>query len=445
MSRNNINERGLPSIGGVSPGDTSNTLGIVRPTIRPGTTGGHSRSADSQNAMGRINIGREDDEALADRPMFPDNIEKKDDEEDIYNMTIRSKLSLDLRGRKAMPERKDLTKDIDELILENETLQMFLEGTIFGDDREGILGKLTDIAYSQGVDLAGDLSKNIASAIPGLGWPAKGAQLTTNIIQISKANDDAKKILNLWMTSPEMIMGAELDDIDDIISNYMIDYSDIIEVITAAVTPDAETPVGESAAELEGLLSASAQMLIELGGIASVSAKRALFKGLIKTFRYILFEDKFDLVRLFFIFNKIMDFTPIEESFNLLIDMLTVWENVEGAYENANDTLGDDYNDLSNEQRIVILRNLFKSGGLAPIENMDLLSEVQLRCIVKQVLNESVEHDCEKEHPGQTCEEWHKQNPDLEEHSVGGFAGPLSSPQDPKAFNKRMEKVSFPK
>jgi hypothetical protein len=137
-----INERGLPSTGGVPDTDTFRQLGVVRPSIRPGTTGGHTRSADSQAAMGRVNkrppsiIGNTD-EQYANRDMFPDNVCDFDEEEDDYDMHLRSKISLDLRGRKAMPEVRTLSyifsADIEDLIKENEERQGLIDEDLIED------------------------------------------------------------------------------------------------------------------------------------------------------------------------------------------------------------------------------------------------------------------------------------------------------------------------
>ena len=128
-----LNERGLPSVGGVPHTDTSGQLGQARrPWSLTGTTGGHSQSADSgfSSKLGRVNKGRDDDK-YAYRDMFPEN-EEEETEEDTYDKSIRTKIWIDLRGRKPMPERK-LTDDIDTLIENNEQFQAMLE-----DDRRGM-------------------------------------------------------------------------------------------------------------------------------------------------------------------------------------------------------------------------------------------------------------------------------------------------------------------
>ena len=130
----NINERGRPSIGGL-PGDSFGHNTSPRRSFP--TTGSPSRSADSQIAMGRINRNR-DDEQYSARDMFPDNACDIDEEEDDYDMDLRSKLSIDLRGRKAMPEVRTLAyifnADIDDLIKENEERQALIDEDLIEDE-----------------------------------------------------------------------------------------------------------------------------------------------------------------------------------------------------------------------------------------------------------------------------------------------------------------------
>lgn len=140
-----INERGSPSLGGL-PGDSFGHNTVPRPSFP--STGAPSRSADSQIAMGRINkrppsIAGNDDEQYANRDMFPDNVcDFDDEEEDDYDMGMRSKLSLDLRGRKAMPEVRTLSyilsADIDDLIKENEERQELIDEDLIEDDDEDV-------------------------------------------------------------------------------------------------------------------------------------------------------------------------------------------------------------------------------------------------------------------------------------------------------------------
>jgi hypothetical protein len=139
-----LNERGLPSVGGISPGDTSNNLGQARrPWNMTGAAGGHSQSADSgfSSRLGRVNKGRETDKEHAYRIRFPDNEEESEEsEEDKYDMNIRSKISLDLRGRKPMPEVRTLMSvlncNVDDLIRENEELQSVIDEDIVDEDDE---------------------------------------------------------------------------------------------------------------------------------------------------------------------------------------------------------------------------------------------------------------------------------------------------------------------
>jgi hypothetical protein len=136
-----INERGAPSLGGL-PGDSFGHNTVPRPSFP--STGAQSKSADSQVAMGRINkrppsITGNADEQYADRDMFPDNVcDLDDEEEDDYDMGLRSKLSLDLRGRKVMPEVRTLSyildADIDDLIKENEKRQELIDEDLIDDD-----------------------------------------------------------------------------------------------------------------------------------------------------------------------------------------------------------------------------------------------------------------------------------------------------------------------
>ena len=130
-----INERGLPSLGGL-PGDSFGHNTVPRPSLP--STGSQSRSADSQVAMGRINRGYEDDDKYSDRDMFPDNICDDDEDDDEYDMNLRSKISVDLRGRKAMPEVRTLAyvlnANIDDLIKENEERQELIDEDLIDDD-----------------------------------------------------------------------------------------------------------------------------------------------------------------------------------------------------------------------------------------------------------------------------------------------------------------------
>lgn len=134
-----LNERGAPSLGGL-PGDSFGHNTVPRPSFP--STGAPSRSADSQIAMGRINRGREDDEQYTARDMFPGNAcdFDNDEEEDDYDMNLRSKLSLDLRGRKVMPEVRTLSyifnADIDDLIKENEERQALIDEDLAEEDDE---------------------------------------------------------------------------------------------------------------------------------------------------------------------------------------------------------------------------------------------------------------------------------------------------------------------
>lgn len=151
-----LNERGLPSIGGVSPGDTSNNLGQARrPWNLTGSTGGHSQSADSgfSSRLGRVNKGRDDDK-YAYPVRFPENEEesehsvkpkrrrhgggKSGHKEDSYDVKLRSKIALDLRGRKPMPEVRTLSyvlnTDIDDLIKENEERQALIDEDLIETD-----------------------------------------------------------------------------------------------------------------------------------------------------------------------------------------------------------------------------------------------------------------------------------------------------------------------
>jgi hypothetical protein len=141
---NKLNERGLSSIGGVPHSDTSGHLGRARKPVGVIGTGGHSQSADSgySSKLGNVNRNR-DDEQYADRDMFPDNVcDFDDDEEDDYDMELRSKISLDLRGRKAMPEVRTLSyilnADIDDLIKENEERQALIDEDLIEEEDEDV-------------------------------------------------------------------------------------------------------------------------------------------------------------------------------------------------------------------------------------------------------------------------------------------------------------------
>lgn len=136
-----LNERGLSTIGGVPHSDTSGHLGRARKPVGVIGTGGHSQSADSgySSKLGNVNRNR-DDAQYADRDMFPDNVCDADEEEDDYDMELRSKISLDLRGRRAMPEVRTLSyifnANIDDLIKENEERQALIDEDLIEDDDE---------------------------------------------------------------------------------------------------------------------------------------------------------------------------------------------------------------------------------------------------------------------------------------------------------------------
>ena len=139
-----LTERGSPSVGGVPHADTSGQLGQARrPWNMTGSTGGHSQSADSgySSRLSRVNKGRETDEEHAYKDAFPEN-EEDDWDDDNFAMWIRTKLSLDLRGRKAMPEVRTLSyilnADIDDLIKENEARQALIDEDLIEEDDEDV-------------------------------------------------------------------------------------------------------------------------------------------------------------------------------------------------------------------------------------------------------------------------------------------------------------------
>jgi hypothetical protein len=137
-----LTERGTPSTGGIPHSDTSGNLGQARrPWNMTGTSGGHSQSADSgySSRLTRVNKGRETDEEHSYRDAFPEN-EEEDCDDDDFDMSIRSKLSLDLRGRKPMPEARTLMSvfncSVDDLIRENEVLQSVIDEDIIDEEDE---------------------------------------------------------------------------------------------------------------------------------------------------------------------------------------------------------------------------------------------------------------------------------------------------------------------
>ena len=435
-----LNERGLPSVGGVPHTDTSGQLGQARrPWSLTGTTGGHSQSADSgfSSKLGRVNKGRDDDK-YAYRDMFPEN-EEEETEEDTYDKSIRTKIWIDLRGRKPMPERK-LTDDIDTLIENNEQFQAMLE-----DDRgTGFARGLKNFS----VGVVGDFGANIMGFIPGIDL----GLVAFNIKQLEGDIEEGRDILNDYTSSSAVssLQGDFYDSANSVSDSLMINLFDLLERAISAL-PVAGDVAGAGLSIKNNLARARELFKVQKGGPRG--AKPMVVKGAIRKareiFSKIVDSDESNAVSQDVTFTSVV---PI--SLDMLEEITNIIENYDAAYSKAD----NNYEALSDQQRQQVWTELSDAdmlftnppGGFVPYVEPDqnqeeetdfwsLFSESKIRTLVAQILNEDSKlHDCEKEHPDQTCAEWEEDKPDFEEHSIGGYTGPMASPANPKKFYKGM-------
>jgi hypothetical protein len=427
-----LNERGLPSVGGVYPGDTSGNLGQARRSWSlTGATGGHSQSADSgfSSKLGRVNKGRDDDK-YAYRVMFPEN-EEEETEEDTYDMSIRSKISHDLRGRKPMPERK-LTIDIDRLIAENEEFQMFLE-----DDRSSGFGRGVKNFFK---NLAGDVGANLVGWVPGI----DPMLVVFNLGQLKNNIRDGKDLIAMYHMSDATVNleGEYYNELHSVSDSIEINLFDVVERVVSIL------PVGGDVASAGLTLKNSfgkLKSLFKLRKGASITQKLSS-KILKKTF--------IRQTRMFF--NMLSDdekkeidndesmLTAVGESLSILEVITNIIDNYDQAYG-----VDENYETLSLADKSKIWIALSDGGQLQDITKSgaaiaDSIAESKIRSLISQILlEESEPHDCKKSHPNESHEKWEADQADLEEHSIGGYTGPMASPGNPKQFYKGMLK-SYP-
>jgi hypothetical protein len=128
--------------------------------------------------------------------------------------------------------------------------------------------------------------------------------------------------------------------------------------------------------------------------------------------------------------------TAVGESLEILEIVVNIIDHFDKAYN-----VDENYENLSLSDKSEIWLALSNNGQLHDIPKsgeliINSLSESKIRNLISQILlEESESHDCEKEHPGKTCDEWEAE---LEEHSIGGYVGPMSSPANPKKFYQGM-------
>ena len=436
-----LNERGLPSVGGVSPGDSSNNLGQARrPWNLTGSSGGHSQSADSgfSSKLGRVNKGRDDDK-YAWQVRFPENEEEP--EEDTYNMKLRSKISIDLRGRKPMPERK-LTTDIDQLIEENEKFQIMLE-----DDRRS---GLTRAAKNFFKGAGGDIVANAVGVIPGVDF----GLIAVNMKQLDGDIERGRDILNKYTSSSAVseLQGDFYNDAVTVVDDISINLFDLLER-AISILPAAGDVAGASASVVSVLSQAKNLFKVQKG--AKKGLKIAAIKGVIRKardlFSMILGSSESNAIS-----SDVTFATVVPVSFDMLTHITNIIENYDAAYSKAD----DNYEDLTTEERqkvwseLVDANMLFTNppGGFKqyvvepeeieePSSAWSLFSEEKIRSLISQILSESEELIDEDLIEAEAANE-------VEEASgvgsIGGYAGPMASPANQEEFNKKMQKVSFP-
>jgi len=436
-----LNERGLPSVGGVSPGDTSNNLGQARrPWSLTGSSGGHSQSADSgfSSKLGRVNKGRDDDK-YAYQVRFPENEEEP--EEDEYDMSIRSKLSIDLRGRKPMPERK-LTKDIDILISENEEFQVMLE-----DDRPGGISKTLNTLKSVFTDVSLDfLSQIVGTAIPVV---VDSARVVSNLSQLETNIINGNELISRYHNNNavDTLSGKYYGEVDDVIDDIVTDLSDVVEAALSVV------PVVGDAAGYGATLASWSRSIAALG--ARFTGRGAATRGVLASAAIRNFATSIlptDLTSLDAGFdNKTSMSTAFPEAIHTAGTLSDILINFDKAYSVAD----GNYEQLSTDERIAVWRALLNNQelkyvaknhlGELPDEYTAEISESKIRSLISQILSESENTD--KEERKNLIDEDIIETEDgseVEEHSIGGYTGPMASPANPREFNKTMQKVSFP-
>lgn len=457
-----LNERGLPSVGGVPHTDTSGQLGQARrPWSLTGATGGHSQSADSgfSSKLGRVNKGRDDDK-YAYRDMFPENEEEEETEEDTYDKSIRAKISIDLRGRKPMPERK-LTDDIDALIENNEQFDQFLNVDITnessdGNTSRGFWGHAKDELWDGSVDVAGDMLRTAVGFIPGadIGFTIK------NVYELKDSSIKGKELISRYheQDAYKNLGGSYLNEIDDVLDDIITDLSDTVESFIsilplagdgAGMFVTATSWIGRVGNALKPILKPVSKITKIPGSKTRIgkSLTRRLASNVALRTSIFEIDQSFESGTSFW--------GAIIESTKVAGTLTDIVQNFDELYDMSNDR----YELMTSSEKIALIQEAERQGRLTQIpKNVDNISssdygfdevtnttlsesiaESKIRSLVTQILNEeSKSHDCEKEHPNQTCAEWEEDKPDFEEHSIGGYTGPMASPANPKKFYKGM-------
>lgn len=453
-----LNERGLPSVGGVSPGDSSNNLGQARrPWNLTGSSGGHSQSADSgfSSKLGRVNKGRDDDK-YAWQVRFPENEEEP--EEDTYNMKLRSKISIDLRGRKPMPERK-LTTDIDQLIEENEKFNEFLDldarwTSSDGNTSRGILGQVVKNTFDTAFDIAGDGLRQL----PGTFIPviSDAIFVLKNIKELQNNSEAGKKLIRRYneQDSYKSLGGSYINEIDDIIDNIITDLSDTVESFISIIPAGGDvagymatltswvakikktlSPLLKQASRVPGAKTKVGKVLtLRLAG--NVALRSAIFE----------LDEMFDEETTFW--GSIIDSVKVAGTLSDIVS------NFDELYEMSD----DGYEKMSSTKKLELIRKANKLKRLIsiPISIDDIdssdygfeklpdesgISELKIRSLISQILSESeelIDEDLVEDEAAYEVEEASGVG------SIGGYAGPMASPANPEEFNKKMQKVSFP-
>jgi hypothetical protein len=350
-------------------------------------------------------------------------------------MSIRSKISHDLRGRKPMPERK-LTTDIDTLIENNEEFQLYLE-----DDRgSGFARGLKNFS----VGVVGDIGANLVGIIPGVDI----GLVVVNVKQLEGDVEDGREILNEYTSSSALssLQGEFYDRANSVSDSLMINLFDLLER-AVSVMPAVGDAAGAGLSIVGALKSAKELFKVQKGGMSG--AKAVAIKATIRKTRE-LFSKIVDSDESNTISSDVSFTTVVPISLDLLEEITNIIENYDAAYSKAD----DNYEQLSVQQRHQVWTELSGAnmlftnppGGFS--EHVDepetvddtsgwsLFAEQKVRDLISQILlEESEPHDCKKEHPGKTCDEW---KDELEEHSIGGYVGPMSSPANPKKFYQGM-------
>jgi hypothetical protein len=366
---------------------------------------------------------------------FPEN-EEEETEEDTYDKSIRTKIWIDLRGRKPMPERK-LTRDIDILISENEEFQVMLE-----DDRRS---GLASAARNFFIGAGGDLAANAFGMVPGVDF----GLMAVNMKQLEGDIERGREVLNKYTSSSAVatLQGDFYNDAVTVVDDISINLFDLLER-TISVLPAVGDAAGASASVASVLSQAKNLFKLQKGGARGLKA--AAIKGVIRKAR-----DLFSMISSSEESNAISSDVTLSTVVPISMDMLEKITNIVENYDAAYSKADENYETLSVPERqrvwseLLAAEMLFTNppGGFAePVEEPEaapaepsafsFFTESKIRALITQILNEeSNPHNCEKEHPGQTCAEWEAE---LEEHSIGGYTGPMASPANPKKFYKGM-------